>query len=393
MVLTAAQRRLVARRRASKKQPRDVEDLGTPDEMTELNPEQHPAAHKRGSSLARIAEDLFQGSRAEELPIVVFTGAVALALIAFTLNIHSVKFAMPSGVERQLGFLWAPNWTITFLVVLPLYLAILADGLKSWVQNWRPRLQTISEEPELKPTWRDRVETADFSFWSVLIVTIVIASVYNWFISYFFPLWTGEIGTLPVDWGRVAIVEQARVSLRSSIIFSGIVFFYDGFCAYLFFTGLVFLNTVIKDYVDIAKSWQSGLFESRGVEIEHLSLCVMKLVFRCAALGIAITVLMKLQSSYLVASEPNILNWLVHDARSFLNRGVAAGAGASGPQSAPGFFYSFFCLLAISGVYVSASMRIRWVLAKGRSGVHRNHLFEKWALMDATMAALGSHTS
>ena len=58
----------------------------------------------------------------------------------------------------------------------------------------------------------------------------------------------------PMDWGRIAIVKPDQISIPSAIIFSALVFTYNGFAAYLFFAGHIFMHLMKSDFVLIMKS-------------------------------------------------------------------------------------------------------------------------------------------
>jgi len=78
--------------------------------------------------LARASEAVFGGSPLN-LPSTVFAGAVALGFTSYFLGIHKVTFEAPDGRAKQVGFLWAPNWTFLFMAFMPLYFAVVSELL------------------------------------------------------------------------------------------------------------------------------------------------------------------------------------------------------------------------------------------------------------------------
>jgi len=310
-------------------------------------------------SMARTTEAMFNSESSLTLPLVVFTGACALALIAFTLNIHSVMHTSGNGQARQVGFLWAPNWTIVFFVVLPLFLAILIELLNCWREDWRPRLLSLTLPNEQIGAWDRGVAKASYSFWVTFGVTVVVASGYNWLATHLIPLLEGDPGSWPIDWGRIAIVKPEQISVSSAIAFSGLVFLFNGFTAYLFFTGHIFLNLMKSDFSMIMKSVDPNNAGASVVSIEHIGFRLMTGIFRCTALGIVITIMMKLQSGYLQSGATNILEWLWADLRQVFGVAPDIEAEAKEQSAAPGVIYSFLCVLAIVGTFISAQLRIR----------------------------------
>jgi hypothetical protein len=387
--LSAAQSRLTTKRRAKRKitETQAVQTI----EAT-MPPNNASAVVANGRSwrfnLAKRTEALFGSHSSMALPLVVFTVATALGLISFTLNIHSVVFTPETGPAKQVGFLWAPNWTIVFLVVLPLYLALLIDLLRCWKEEWRPRLVAVRDPTLPMVSWERRLAAASYSYWAVFFVTVVIASGYNWTATYLIPLLEGNAGSWAVDWGRIAVFRPDLISVRSATIFTGLVFLYNGFTSYLFFTGLIFLHLMKYDYLDLVKGLENRSSEEPLHDIEDISFALMNGIFRCTSLGIVITILMKLQSSFLQSESVNLFDWLVADCRSLFDSHDSLASDNVSHGSAPGDYYSFFCLLAILGTFVNASIRIRLVLARRRLAKSCARFLTPWVVMNGAMALL-----
>lgn len=339
-------------------------------------------------NLARKTEALFDSQSSMALPLVVFTGACTLALVSFTLNVHSIVFSPEGGSPKQVGFLWAPNWTIVFLAVLPLYLALVIDLLQCWKEEWRPRLAAFGNSAFPVVGWERRLAAASYSFWATLFVTMFIASGYNWAATHLIPLLNGDPGDWALDWGRIAIVRPDLLPVSSAISFTGFVFLFNGFTAYLFFSGLIILHLMKHDYLELVKALESSCGKKTLLKIEDVSLSLMVGVFRCTSLGVVITILMKLQSGFLQSSSIDMIDWLVADFRSFFGNHASGASEGASFGIVPGFYYSFFCLLAIVGTFVNASMRMRWVLARFHVSQSRCRFLIPWLAMNGSMALL-----
>lgn len=387
--LRAAKNRLTSKRRANRLYAAGSE-IGASVGDKQKQPSQSIKAETSRSriNLAKRTEALFIGHSPMVLPLTVFTGACVLALIAFKLNVHSVVFTLENGTSKQVGFLWAPNWTIVFLAVLPMFLALVVDLMRCWTQIWRPAITIINSSSSDVESWDERVRAAAIAFWIVFFVTIGVASGYNWIATHLIPLLSGDTGGWPVNWGRIAVVRPDLVSPTSAIAFSGIVFIYNGLTAYLFFAGLVFLLLLRYDFEDLVKALKPADIQSSLPKINNISLALMNGIFRCAALGVIITILMKLQSSFLRSGNATIIEWLLSDVLRTvgISRPVESHPATDGV--APGSFYSFFCLLAIAGTFASASIRIRAALV--RLGAHRTkqRVITPWTVMNGCMSLL-----
>lgn len=392
--LSAANRRLAENRKRKKVRNKpQVGPAGTVQEIEDsYTPSRAPAGfEKRKSRLGSLAgktEALFDSQSSMTLPLVVFSGACILALVSFTLNIHSVVFTPEGSRSKQVGFLWAPNWTIVFLAVLPLYLAWSIELLRFWKEEWRPRLAALGDPTSPNAKWEHRPVAASYLFAATLIITVIVASGYNWTVTHLIPLLSGDPGGWAINWGRLAIVRPDLISVPSAMIFSGLVFLYNGVTAYLFFAGLIFLHLMKHDYLDLVKGLEIRSGENPNPEIVAISTSLMYGIFRCTVLGVVITILMKLQSVFLQSSGVNIIDWLGADFRSpFGNHDSEA---AEGLQSgiAPGSYYSFFCLLAILGTFANASSQIRRTVERFQVSGPRSKFFNPWVMMNATMALL-----
>lgn len=334
-------------------------------------------------SLAQRTELILSNNNSMALPLVVFTGACALGLIAFTLNIHSVIYADEDAAAKQVGFLWAPNWTIVFLILLPLFLALTIDLLRMWKENWRRELVELGASTV---SWNFRLKSASHTFWATLFITVVVASGYNWMATHLIPLVNGDVGTWSMDWGRIAIVHPEVISIPAAVGFTGLAFLHNGFAAYYFFASHILLHLMKLDFVGLARSFQNSADEISARKVRSIGVKLVYGTYRCTAVGLLITIMMKAQSSYLQSEASNILLWLADDIRDlFGNKNVRPAKSSM----VPGAYYSFFCLLPILGTFATASLKIR--LATSDQGVPKTPTAERlspWIKMDINVAML-----
>lgn len=67
-------------------------------------------------------------------------GAAGLGFLSYIMGIHSATYSRADGGVKQIGFLWAPNWTFLFMVLLPLFSAFVIELLVFWKHDARFRL-------------------------------------------------------------------------------------------------------------------------------------------------------------------------------------------------------------------------------------------------------------
>lgn len=318
--LAAAQSRLVAKRRSSKNPER-----GAPAELPDASKEEVPIAstETRGGgeerraafSLAVISESIFSRGSPLDLPAAVFAGATALGFLSFMIGIHNVTYSRADGLIKQVGFLWAPNWTILFMAFLPLFFAFVIELLSFWRKDGRLKLVIVDDQRQSDEIWLHHVRSYSRSFWAVFVICVFVAGLAQWVGVSVIPLWNAS-RAYAIDWGKVTLVRPEILSVSTTLVFTGLAYLYMSLCFYLFFAGLILLFTILQDLWRSAQTAKSSY--GGGVEraVDGISLRVMSGVFRCTILGITIAVCMKAQSAYLASNGKNIIDWLIGDAYS-----------------------------------------------------------------------------
>lgn len=314
----------------------------------------HTAARKK-FCLARTSEALFSRGSPLNLPASIFAGAVALGFLSFIMGIHNVSYNH-HGVTKQIGYLWAPNWTVLFMVFLPLFLGLVSETLLYWKREGRSRLVSQIGDGETVKTWMQNIEASSFTFWSVFLICSIFAGVIQWIGVRLGPLLNGQ-SNYSVDWGSVAVIRPDVVSVPLSIAFTGIAYLYMSFCFYTIFVGLILLYTIVYDYgklADVARVDAGKVLTEDGRSLARI---IIICVFRCSMLVILIAMAMKLQSLYLSSDAENILIWLMLDIRSFMN--IDNVRGSYFDVSMPNHFSSLVVLLATCFVFVYGIVRLR----------------------------------
>lgn len=116
--IRAAKERLASERR-KKREVTKSDEPKPPEKIT-------PSPTKRRYGLALASEAIFGGSPLN-LPSSVFAGAVALGFASYVLGIHEATFLSTDGQTKQVGFLWAPNWTFLFMFFMPMFFVSIAE--------------------------------------------------------------------------------------------------------------------------------------------------------------------------------------------------------------------------------------------------------------------------
>ena len=179
--LGVAQSRLTAKRRDSRKAESsgaldapDQEQSATADETEHqaVKPQERTAQEpRRHFDLAMRSEALFSHGSPLNLPASVFAGATALGFLSYIAGIHNATYGRPDGLAKQVGFLWAPNWTILFMVFLPLFVVLVSELLVFWKHEGR--LKVISQgRTESDNGWARGVDASSYTYWAVFVVCV-----------------------------------------------------------------------------------------------------------------------------------------------------------------------------------------------------------------------------
>lgn len=327
--LSASQARLTAKRRQrrrslvnSSQEGGDSEQLAVAEEgaiVAAETPDRPPTKQTaKGFSLARQSEAIFGRGSFLDLPASVFAGSVALGFISVFLGVHSITYTRDDGVLKQVGFLWAPNWTLVFMVFMPLFFVFAVEVLTYWRNDGRTQLMAASGVAEGDGGWMRKVEASPYTYWAVFLICIGFAGLFQWITVRLIPLIYGG-GDSATDWGSVGITQPEVVSVAAEAAFTGFAYLYMCLCFYLFFVGLILLYTLAYDFWDIERASDPSLDGNFQYAASAVGERIMQGIFRCTLLGVLIAVCMKLQGTYVATNSENVVRWLVQDFLSVLN--------------------------------------------------------------------------
>ncbi|WP_299628540.1 hypothetical protein [uncultured Tateyamaria sp.] len=316
------------------------------------------------SWLVQATEAVFSRSPLN-LPASVFAGAVALQFTSYFLGIHEVTFEAPDGLTKQVGFLWAPNWTFLFLAFMPIFFAATAELLSFWKETGRPKVANEVSLFENHRDWSRNLDASSYTFWAVFLICLLFAGVFQWISVRLLPLLRGG-GDFAIDWGSLAIVSPEIISVPEAMAFTGFAYLYMCISFYLFFAALILLYCVAQDFGNIRSNDPGNRDAVNDDVIRVIGARVMRAIFRCVVLAILIAVCMKLQSAYLTSSGKNILRWLMIDMRAVFSSGDRPQS--LGNYSAPNHFTSLLIVLSSIFVFLHGASRVT-------GGVRANNRF------------------
>jgi hypothetical protein len=321
--LSAAQSRLTAKRREWKRagssgaqEILDTALTATFDDETDSPAELTRDTDAKGPrlrfSLARKSEAFFSDGSPLNLPASVFAGITALGFLSYIIGIHNVTYERADGLVKQVGFLWAANWTLDFMVFLPLFFFLVTELLVFWKSEGRRKLAAQGDQVESDEAWLRNVDASSYTYWSAFLICLLFAGLFQWIGVSLIPLIKGG-GNYAIDWGKIALVRPEVISVPATVVFTGLAYLYMCLVFYLFFVGLILLYSIVHDLWRIGDGFKKQPHVDHQQELNEAGLTVMLGVFRCTVLGVLIAIWMKVQSSYLASGGENIVAWLVGD--------------------------------------------------------------------------------
>lgn len=349
--LSAAQSRLTAKRRKGRRleerlstEPSDEMRTKTFDGDRNLMEARNaaPRRPKRRINLANRSETFFHGTGSLNLPIAIWACGGLLWLLIYIVGVHKITYSPIEGLNKQVGFLWAPSWTVDRMVFIPLFVISVTGLLNFWKKERRSSLALGNTEMCDDDGWTRKMESFSFSFWVILFVCLAIVFFVQWSGVYLHPLLQGTIGNAMVDWILVAIVRSDVVTINEAIVLSGLANLYSAFVYWCYFSGLLLLYAVINDYYEIYSEPKLYLSDEHQYNAVEVGTKIVIGVFRCTIFGIFSATCIKLNAVYLISDTENIVIWLVNDALTAL--GLRNEEWGWLTQSPSAFMTSFFVL-------------------------------------------------
>ncbi|NSX56788.1 RcgA family putative transporter [Parasulfitobacter algicola] len=325
-VLMAAQTRLRKERRTKRKQSkpddqptadeadstRDAENSKTPNEPVNPIFESEQAT---GFKLARRSEVLFANQYPLMLPSVLWAGFTVLAFVTYVIGIENVTYNPVEGLNKQVGFLWAPSWNIAPVVIMPLLLTFVIKLMTFWKEQARPELLFANTGfDNSRKTWSQKIQSYSVLFWIIFILSFGVIFLLQWSGVHLRALLQGDTSNYMIDWNNVAILRPDIISIPEAIVVSLIAYFYYGMLMWFLFLGLLLLFIIVNDFHEICSAQKLQLSAKHNDKVYNAAMAIIRETFRCTVLIVLFCTFLRLQPTFLVSNGENILLWLIQDA-------------------------------------------------------------------------------
>ena len=343
IALSAAQARLAEKRREQQIRKDDLPDR----DVSPMNDED--------PRLSKYSTALFT-SAPLNLPAGLWAAWSGLGILAFILNIYSVTYSPVPGLDKQVGFFWAPNWTLLVVLLLPLFLTILNELLTFWINDGRTKLGSVEDDQG----WVRIVASFSPVFWAVIFICFGIVFLLQWGGVYFVAFMKGDPGHLMKDWNFITLIRPEVTARGPAIVFSMLAFLLTAVESFLFLSGLVFLYIVATDFGRLCNSPGFQTCDHGQIRALELGSYIMAGIFRCVVVGLLMIMCIKLQATYLLSDGENIFVWLLNDALACF--GLRPDTNGWLGQRALADFTSFVLLFLTCAVFLACFLKLYRIL-------------------------------
>lgn len=318
--LTTSQMKLVSNRRTPQKSTTHQEIPVNAGKAK--NESTSGAIYPAPRTLAEKIEWMLSGSASMNLQIFYWLTFCGLGFFNYIVGTLSVTYSPMEGLEKQVGFIWAPTLNFLPIIVLPIYIYYISDLTTYWKKYGRnkcisPRSEVIDQIK--KDIWLVKVNDFSFSFWAITLFCFLFVGCAQWFGIYLPAYISGEITDVQIDRYLVTLVRPDVVSIPQSMALSALGYLYTASYIAVFMFGLLFIVVIVFDYHDICTTLN---LEDNSIDLPNIRKEGQKIVwgsYRIVLLGLWMAMLIKLQVTYLSSDAKDTVSWLVTDFLSMLN--------------------------------------------------------------------------
>ncbi|MEM6410633.1 MAG: hypothetical protein AAF683_03760 [Pseudomonadota bacterium] len=276
--------------------------------------------------LAERCERMLSGATSLNLQIGYLLVFCGLGLMNYVLGTLNVTYSPLEGLDKQVGFIWAPTLTLLPLIALPAYIFFVSNVITYWRRAGRLRClsdRSSTIEPRSTMVWYGKVNSFSFSFWAITISCISFVFGFQWFGIYLPAYLSGDHNGVQIDRYLLALVRPDVISIPEAIALSAVGYMYTASYVAVFMFGLLFILIITLDYEDVSKTTErEGPVEHRS-ELYEVGQMIRWGIFRVAVFALWLAILVKLQITYLQSDSRDVVTWMFVDAAAAFSATMA----------------------------------------------------------------------
>ena len=328
--LKAAKERLAGERREKKRQQTtlcngsDYEEAFTETSVpqferhvTEELVKSEEQVSPQAKTLAEKCERMLSGATSLNLQFGYWMVFCGLGVMNYVLGTLSVTYTPQPGLEKQVGFIWAPTLTVLPIIALPAFIFFVSNMNTYWRETGRRKCvsgRVSSIDGKSNAAWYAKVNDFSFSFWAIALFCALFLFGFQWAGIYLPAYLSGDNNGVQIDRYLVALVRPEVITIPEAMVLSAIGYIYTASYISIFMFGLLFSIIAALDYEDICTTVE---LEGRSIDRARLRKVGQKLlwaVFRVVVLALWLAMLVKLQITYLQSDSKDFVTWLRTDA-------------------------------------------------------------------------------
>ena len=284
------------------------------------------------SSVAAKVEALAMRYEAINIGVISLLTAVLLIFGSYMTGVLDVEYR---AAHKQLGFLWAPNWSFNYLILFTAYnclFCFLVARFDEILRMFHARGVIVASEPmrstadDVIADWRLRLRGMTPVVWC-LTLGVPFTAFYAWFNDCYQPLIHNDLLGNAADWSTLAIVEPSTASRWSELVFTAAAYIYMGFSSWVYLFVLAYAATCAAYLNRLAHGGRFRLvFRARDLA-EGLH-DLLNLVFGLACLGFLAAYTGRVQSTYVMSTAPNIFRYMFATELDFVHGAPVSATAA-----------------------------------------------------------------
>ncbi len=289
----------------------------------------------------------------------------------YVLGTLSVTYSPQEGLDKQVGFIWAPTLTILPLIVLPTFIFFISNLNTYWRRVGRSKCisdRAMSINSKSNAAWYARVNDFSFSFWAIVLFCFLFVFGFQWAGIYLPAYLSGDTNGVQIDRYLVTLDRPDVISTPQAMILSAVGYMYTASYIVIFMLGLLFCLIITLDYEDICTTSELESAAIDRSQVRHEGKKIVWAVFRVVVFALWLAILVKLQITYLQTDSKNFVSWLRTDAAAVLDASVTPNGWLE--NSSISHFTTFMMMVVSVTIFFVCALKM-------------NRIFKKMALNDS----------
>ncbi|MEO0697944.1 MAG: hypothetical protein AAFY84_17830 [Pseudomonadota bacterium] len=316
-------------------------------------------------TLAEKCEHMLSGPTALNLQFGYWLVFCGLGVTNYVLGTLSVTYSPVEGLDKQVGFIWAPTLTVLPLVALPAYIFFVSNMNTYWKRVGRSKCSSdcaMSVDRSSSEGWYKKVNDFSFSFWAIALFCFFFVFGFQWAGIYLPAYLSGNNSGVQIDRYLVALVRPDVITIPKAMVLSAVGYMYTASYIAIFMFGLLFSVIITQDYEDICTTSELGGTTADREVLRKEGQKIVWGVFRVVVFALWLAILVKLQITYLQSDSTDFVTWLFTDAAAAFGASVTPNGWLE--NSSISHFTTFMMMVVTAAIFMACVMKMRSIVEK-----------------------------